>query len=387
MVIELTRLRQSNSKTFKLDEGKRQLVVSIGSVHYKDNYNDETEPWKDIDLSWEGNRITKAPFELTLEGNKATIKDKKTGEISTIELLEVGGQTVQPLPWQFEKGLAKSGDFEIKVEYGHVRFVRILRTPADPVEAKFKVTGNFRVHAKDMDDELPVVSTLKDGILTERLEPDREVKYPVRIDPTWQVGASSDDTFRRLTTSAWDLTQTVLVVGALDATLYQYGSGMRFTNVTIPNATTIDNAKLTLRAERSASGTIVYSRISAEDVDDAPTFADSAATFDTRWAARTTARVDWDAIEVWTIGVDYDSPEIKTVIQEIVDRGGWNSGQDIVIFWDDFEDRTSAPPEKRRFCESWDGSSTYAPKLIITYLLSESKSASMGAKMLAARGI
>jgi hypothetical protein len=161
------------------------------------------------------------------------------------------------------------------------------------------------------------------------------------------------------------------MAGALTETTYQYGEGMRFTNITIPNAPIIDSAHLPLRAYASRNGTVVNTRISAEDVDDAITFADDAAAFDTRWAARTTARVNWDAIPAWTVDTDYDSPEIKTVIQEIVDREGWASGNDIVIFWDDFDDRSShttvTGDYTRREIYSYDGSTTKAPKLVITY--------------------
>jgi len=142
---------------------------------------------------------------------------------------------------------------------------------------------------------------------------------------------------------------------------------MRFTNITIPPGATIVHAYLTLRASSNKTGTICNTRISAEDIDDAPTFADGGAAFDARWANRTTARVDWDAIPAWTLNTDYNSPEIKTVIQEIIDREGWVSGQDIVIFWEDYEDRSTHAAGCFRGGYSYDSSITYAPKLIIEY--------------------
>ena len=226
----------------------------------------------------------------------------------------------------------------------------------------------IKIKASDEDGNLPVDNTIKDGILTERLNSNREIKYPVKIDPTWQVGTGTDDAYRRIETdNFWNLTDNNITVGAYNGTYYEYGGGMRFTNITIPQGATITEAYLTLRCSNTGQGA-TNSRISAEDVDDAPTFADNKTTFDTRWAARTTARVDWDAIPDWTLNNDYNSPEIKTVIQEIVDRGGWSSGNDIVIFWDDFEDRSTlgSGSEPRRFAWSYDGTSTYAPKLVVT---------------------
>lgn len=216
-------------------------------------------------------------------------------------------------------------------------------------------------------------------------------KGHIKVDPTWQVGASTDDCYRRLTAPQWFLTFGYQVAGGYDANYYQRGGGMRFTGITIPQGTTIDDGThLTLRCNLATNGTVVRSRISAEDVDDAPTFVNDGDVFDTRWAARTTARVDWDAIPAWTKDVDYNSPEIKTVIQEIVDRGGWASGQDIVIFWEDFEDRSTHASGCYRAAYSYNGSTTYAPKLVIDYTVVTEKTSSdtgSGAGTLTAVGL
>lgn len=158
---------------------------------------------------------------------------------------------------------------------------------------------------------------------------------------TWQVTASSDDCRRRLSDNAWSLTGDSEWAGGYDAATFKYGCGMRFQNITIPQGATIVTAKLTFRSDGDRAGSVCRTRISAEDVDDAATFADNAGAFDTRWAARTTAIVDWDNIENWTNNSDYDSPSIVAVIQEIVDRALWVSGNDIVLFWEDFDKRTT----------------------------------------------
>jgi len=190
------------------------------------------------------------------------------------------------------------------------------------------------------------------------------------IDPdsdTWQVGASSDDCHRRLVSSRWSLVNTGQYVGANRLEDYQLGGGMRFTNITIPQGATIITAHLTVRCNITRTGTTVNSRISAEAVDDAPTFADDAAAFDARWAGRTSTRVDWDNIPAWTQDIDYDSPEIKAVIQEIIDREGWVSGNSIVIFWDDFDDRSTHSTNRYRGGYSYDGSAAFCPRLYIEY--------------------
>ena len=364
-MIELLEKRQENSKTFRLDNGQRQLVVSIGAVHYKDNYADANEQWKDIDLTWEGNKITKAPYELTLDDKKLTLRNKKTGEVSTIELLSA----TPNLP------------FEILPEFSAVKFRHAISSDKVPFEAKFKVTGKgFRTRAFDDEGELELETDLEAGILTEKLsaikdkvtKEIRQAKGKIRIDPTWQVGASTDDCLRQKNIDAFIIDHNNIVAGVTGAAQTpQFGCGMRFTGIAIPQGATIDTAHFTLRAATGIDrdGTIMRTRISAEDVDDAPTFADNQAAFDTRYAARTAARVDWDNVVAFVAPNDYDSVDFKSVIQEIVDRGGWASGQDIVIFWDDFDIRSTdnTGDEQRRFGYSWDGDSTNCCILTVTY--------------------
>lgn len=160
------------------------------------------------------------------------------------------------------------------------------------------------------------------------------------------------------------LVQSVGKIG----TTFLIGGGMRFPNILIKRGATVVSAYLTLNCRPGASATVVRSRISAEDVDDAVVFANNVVAFDARWAARTTARVAWDAIPAWTANVDYNSPDIAAVIQEIVNRAGWVPGNAIVIFWDDFDARTTGVGDIRRYGKSYDRDPAEAPELVITYM-------------------
>jgi len=157
---------------------------------------------------------------------------------------------------------------------------------------------------------------------------------------TWTVGASSDDCRVRVDDSAglpyvWtniDLTQTDHPAGHHAAWTDYLGAGARFTGINIPNGATIVSAYLKLDARSDESATPVNTRIYGEDADNAVTFT-NVVNYNER--ARTTAQVDWDAIPAWTADVTYTSPNIGTIIKEIVDRGAWSSGNAIVIFWED----------------------------------------------------
>ena len=146
------------------------------------------------------------------------------------------------------------------------------------------------------------------------------------------------------------------------------GSQMRFQNVTIPPGATIDEAHLILHADDTKSSTTVNSKIRGKDVDDA--------TMDTTTGGFenppfTTAVVNWDNIGTWVNDTDYNSPDIKTIIQEIIDRAGWVSGNDIVIQWDDIDNRSTQSGTVIRTAASYDNGGiygqTYAAKLHIEY--------------------
>ena len=175
---------------------------------------------------------------------------------------------------------------------------------------------------------------------------------------TWQVGASADDCIRRLSDDYFSLVYLLNWAGG-SATHYQYGSGMRFTNIAILQGSTIESANLKFYVnEPSGEGT--NSTIRGETTDSALEFS-TKEDFDNR--PRTSAFVNWDDIPIWGLGTWSTSPDIKTIIQEIVNREGWSSGNDLVLFWDDFENRSS----ERHLGESWDANADWAPKLEVTW--------------------
>ena len=187
-----------------------------------------------------------------------------------------------------------------------------------------------------------------------------------------QVAQSSDDAFRCQAFAAFFSLTERNIVGRTALTVPRNGCGMRFTNITIPNAATILNAYLTITYQSAAANIYCNSQISAEAVDDASTFADDWIAFDARRTNITTATVNWDNIPLGdafgALLKPYNSPNIATIIQEMVDRPGWVSGNDLVIFWDDFDNRT-APVSPANYAARWaysyDDNSELAPWLTI----------------------
>ena len=191
---------------------------------------------------------------------------------------------------------------------------------------------------------------------------------------TEQVGASADDCSYHWNGSAWVWSTNPWQAGAgwkWTADLEKIGAGFRFQTVAVPNAATIITAYLTITAKFSTAGTVCNTKIRGEDTDDAAAFS-TEANYQGRhevWTpgACTTAVVSWNAIDAWTAETEYNSPEIKTIIQEIVDRGGWATGQDMVLFWDDHDDLTDHNWDAWRCGYDYDQTAAKAAKLYIEY--------------------
>jgi hypothetical protein len=141
--------------------------------------------------------------------------------------------------------------------------------------------------------------------------------------------------------------------------------GIRFRNVTVPSGATISKAWITFTASEARSETTINLTIDGED-NASPAVFSTVADFNGR--VRTTASVSWNNVAAWSIDVEYDSPEIKTVVQEIVDLDAWDSGDNMVIFIND----NSSTLNAYRAAYSLDEGSGKEPVLHIEYFVDDS---------------
>ncbi len=184
-----------------------------------------------------------------------------------------------------------------------------------------------------------------------------------------QVGASNDNCRCAWNSSAsswvFDLAPTEYHhAGYRGLYRNKAGCGLRFTNITIPKGSTITAAYITLNAYVDRSNTVVNSKIHGEAADNPGQFSDLT---DYQGRSRTSAVVNWNGITAWTAESEYNSPDISSIIQEIIDRAGWSSGNALVIFWDDHDDLSTHTNETNREGYTYDQSSAKAPKLHIEY--------------------
>ncbi len=136
--------------------------------------------------------------------------------------------------------------------------------------------------------------------------------------------------------------------------------GLRFNGINIPAGSTISNAYVEFTSENDESGSSSVT-ISGQDIDDAPTFT----TNDNNISSRipTDANIVWN-IPDWSIdeiGSDTQTPDLKTILQEVIDRAGWNSGNSLVLIFEEGDMNND------RDAYSFDQSQNKSPKLYITF--------------------
>jgi cysteine-rich repeat protein len=176
-----------------------------------------------------------------------------------------------------------------------------------------------------------------------------EITLEIRLE------ASSDDAEER-DSGSMNLTSSDLELvfeGGGDQTV-----GMRFNGVDIPQGAKILGAHVQFQADEIHTGATELT-IQGEDTDHAATFLTS------RWnispRPRTTEVVRWSPVPWTTVGeagLDQQTPDIASILQEIVDRPGWSSGNSLVIIIHGTGERVA---------ESVNGDTDGAPLLHVEY--------------------
>ena len=143
------------------------------------------------------------------------------------------------------------------------------------------------------------------------------------------VATGADDAEQTISSGAMLLSSSSLEMGFdnNDPNDPQY-VGLRFLGVNVPQGVTITGATLGFTALTSES-TATSLAVNGNDVDDAAPI--TGANSDLSSRVTTSAIVPWLNVPAWTAGQTYSSPDISAVVQEIVDRPGWNSGNAMVF--------------------------------------------------------
>ncbi|MBL4765555.1 MAG: hypothetical protein JKX67_09815 [Colwellia sp.] len=144
--------------------------------------------------------------------------------------------------------------------------------------------------------------------------------------------------------------------------------GMRFKSVDIPKGATINFAYIEFVTDEIDSGKTSLV-IVGEDDDSPKKFKNGKRNISKR--TKTSASVNWTP-SVWnSINERHQTPDISTIIQEIVDRTGWAANNNLVLIVEPGNGCTTNGCQ--RTAESHDGESGSAPLLVVDYTVGSSK--------------
>ena len=170
-----------------------------------------------------------------------------------------------------------------------------------------------------------------------------------------RVNSGTDDAEQRLDTNAIDISSSDLELTQDPASSNQE-VGMRFTIVNIPVGATITNAYIEFETDETTSGATNLT-VWGEANDSPAAF--STATSNITSRTKTSASVAWSNVPAWTIiSEKHQTPNLSSVIQQIVSRPGWASGNSIVII---------ITGSGSRVAEAYEGEPANAPLLHVDY--------------------
>lgn len=175
-----------------------------------------------------------------------------------------------------------------------------------------------------------------------------------------RISSSSDDAEQNLTNGSVNFTSSdlELVNDGVDQLV-----GLHFVGVNIPQGSKINNAYIQFKVDEASSGATNLT-IRGQDADTAATFTTTSGNISSR--VLTDASVIWNPVAWTTVGaagVDQRTPNLAAVIQEIVNRQGWSSGNSIA---------TIISGTGKRTAESYNGDALGAPLLHVEFTPPES---------------
>lgn len=384
----------------RADEGQpRRFVLdcNIGWQNYQDALGDFYEADAAYSLPDGGGysaQFTKLPRLIRLgnDGRKRAYPVPGNDQVwvqlfKPAELPNLGTPVKQGRLWTWDRN---AFTFALHVEPSRIKFSLVLkRRPAfNTLTIPFDSQGLIRQGALLLHNGVPVAELRRPWVRHAGMAEDEEpvpmqvdfipgavrlsidppwldlAQYPVEIDPPLdlQVGASADDA-RENQTGAVSLTGG-LVGFVVTAPNTPWHTGHRWLNLTIGQGDTIDVAYTRHTGGIADSDADLSVPLYGEANDNAPTFTTGANDITNR--TRTTASATWNFPTTWDVDVLYNSPSLVLIVQEIIDRAGWVSGNALVIL----SRHTVAAGVNSKYCIYYDSDTTKAARLHIEFTAS-----------------
>ncbi|MGH9909277.1 MAG: hypothetical protein ACRD32_01420, partial [Nitrososphaerales archaeon] len=177
---------------------------------------------------------------------------------------------------------------------------------------------------------------------------------------------SADDAEEIIATGNVDINSSDLEM-VLDSPDNQW-IGIRFPNIQVPKGSTITSASIQFTDDGDGGNDntpALTLSIRGQAADNAAIFTTAGnPNFDISGRTRTAAKVNWVPPNTWgvagTAGPDQKTPDIKTVIQEVINRAGWGEGNSIVII-------INGTANAARVAETWNKAGGTPAVLSVSY--------------------
>ena len=150
-------------------------------------------------------------------------------------------------------------------------------------------------------------------------------------DVQYQVKSSRDDAEQRTDSSS-------VSTGSSDLDMMDVSGGkkiavgLRFQDIQIEQNAKILSAEIEFTAKESHSSTADF-WVYGHATDDANNFTSGSQDVTSRTKTSSSTNVKW-SVPAWTKDQRYSTPDLTALVQEIVDRGGWNAGNDMAFILD-----------------------------------------------------
>lgn len=346
---ELVHKRTANSKTFRLQTGEMHLTQTAGALHF-----DRGNGLEEIELSWKRTKggwrsEDAAPIITAFVDRVGWRHESRSGWWAEMELLTVNGVAPvvkHPVPDDHVlvySSVAQGVDIRLELLRDGAEAFKVLMQATELVWRVAKsdnFDGEINVKPTGVDAEgnsLEIQAELVGNILTERWtgrvsrvsdENTRRKQWftnpvlPVVVDASINehIVANADDG-TEINNGFWNIGgQDILVGTAVITSTNRYDAGLRFQTISVPAGATVTAATLTIYVSNWVGTPTV--KLYADDVDDAAA-----------WSAsnKPSGITKTSASASMTITASSGSQvfDILSVVQEVLGRGGWASGNDI----------------------------------------------------------
>jgi hypothetical protein len=135
--------------------------------------------------------------------------------------------------------------------------------------------------------------------------------------------------------------------------------GLRFNNITIPQGATITSARIEVFSANANQWTSMNFEIAGEASNSALTFSSGSKPSQ---RLLTVTRINHSSNAQWIANTWYTLETITPIIQEIVNRTGWQNGNSVALIM-----RGTGGAWGRKYSWGFEGNPANAPRLVITY--------------------